>query len=117
MDEETTKRRVNRRHSTAFKAQVLAQCKVKGVSIAAVAKANDLVVSLVNKWISKDRAMGKARITEFTQLPIVQESRPSTNKIADQIHVEINRGALRMTVDWPTSTANIAAAWLHKVIA
>jgi transposase len=113
MNEEIAKRRVNRKRSAALKAQVLTQCKVSGASVASIAKANDLAASLVNKWIRKDRAIGKTQAAEFVKIPIVDESRAVCT---DQIRVEINRGALRMTIDWPASTANTAAAWLHRIV-
>jgi transposase-like protein len=42
MREEVTERKANRRHSAEFKAQVVAQCLVRGASVIAVAKANGI---------------------------------------------------------------------------
>jgi transposase-like protein len=47
MSEEVAERKTNRRHSAEFKAQVVAQCLVRGASVISVAKANGIVDSLL----------------------------------------------------------------------
>lgn len=63
-------RRVKRRHSTEFKACVLAECEVRGASVAGVALAHGVNANLVRKWIvMKRRALAPTRTTSL--LPVV----------------------------------------------
>jgi len=45
-------RRRRRKHSAEFKAQVLAECRQPGASVAAVAIAHGLNPNVVRKWLS-----------------------------------------------------------------
>jgi transposase len=117
MNQEVTERKANRRHSEAFKAQVIAQCLVSGASVIAFAKANGVGKSLVHSWLAKHRAYrdslakpGKASTAEFIQLPV---SPPSEMPI----HVELRKGSLQMSIHWPGSASVTAAVWLREVLA
>jgi transposase-like protein len=46
-------RRVKRRHSEEFKAQVIAACEARGASVAGVSLAHGVNANLVRKWIIK----------------------------------------------------------------
>jgi transposase len=113
MSEEVTERMANRRHSAEFKAQVVAQCLVRGASVIAVAKANGISDSLLYSWISKHRsksiAPSKPSAAEFIELPVSQASDMP-------IHVEVRKGSLQMSIDWPSSAAVAAAVWLREVL-
>jgi transposase len=114
MIEEVTERKANRRHSSEFKAQVVAQCLVRGASVLAVAKTNGIGDSLLYSWIAKHRAKSispsKPSATEFIELPV---SRASDMPI----HIEVRKGSLQMSIDWPSSAAVGAAVWLREVLA
>jgi transposase len=114
MSEEVTERKANRRHSAEFKAQVIAQCRVRGASVIAVAKANGIGDSLLYSWIAKHRsksiAPSKPSAAEFIELPVSQASDMP-------IHVEVRKGSLQMSIDWPSSAAVAAAVWLREVLA
>jgi transposase len=117
MSEEVTERKANRRHSAEFKAQVVAQCLVHGASVIAVAKANGIGDSLLYSWIAKHKAPkaksispSKSSAAEFIELPM--------SKVSDApIHVELRKGSLQMSIDWPSSAAVSAAVWLREVLA
>jgi transposase len=117
MNEEVTERKANRRHSEAFKAQVIGQCLVRGASVIAVARANGVGKSLMHSWLAKHRANrnspakpSKASNPEFIELPIFPPSEMP-------IHVELRKGSLQMTINWPSSAAVTAAVWLREVLA
>jgi transposase len=90
---------------------------VRGASVIAVAKAIGVGKSLVHSWLAKLRAdrdspakPSKASAAEFIKLPI---SSPSEMPI----HVELRKGSLQMTINWPSSTAVTAVVWLREVLA
>jgi transposase len=117
MSEEVTERKANRRHSAEFKAQVVAQCLVRGASVIAIAKANGIGDSLAYSWIAKHKgnkakssSPSKPSATPFIELPM--------SKVSDvPIHVEVRKGSLQMSIDWPISAAVSAAVWLREVLA
>jgi transposase len=114
MSEEVTERKANRRHSAEFKAQVVAQCLVRGASVIAVAKANGIGDSLLYSWLAKHRAKSispsKPSVAQFIELPVSQVPNAP-------IHVEVRKGSLQMSIDWPSSAAVGAAVWLCEVLA
>jgi transposase len=114
MSEEVSERKANRRHSEEFKAQVVAQCLVRGASVIAVAKANGIGDSLLYSWIAKHRAKSispiKPSAAKFIELPVSHTS-------GMPIHVEVRKGSLQMSIDWPSSAAVAAAVWLREVLA
>ena len=99
MSEEVSERKANRRHSADFKAQVVAQCLVRGASVIAVVKAKGIGDSLLYSWIAKHRAKSispiKPSAAEFIELPLSQAS-------DIPIHVEVSKGSLQMSIDWPS---------------
>ena len=115
MNEPAQIRKKNRRHSDVFKAQVLAQCLVRGTSVRQVARANGLGDSLVHSWLIKDKAKSRGVILkraspEFVQLPVSA----SPTSAVSPIHIEVNKGPLRMSIDWAESAAVSAAVWLRE---
>ncbi|SFD62423.1 IS66-like element accessory protein TnpA [Paracidovorax konjaci] len=120
-----------RRHSAAFKAQVLAACAEPGASVAAVALAFKLNDNLVHQWRRGRGApktpgvasMGIAEAPRFIELtvplavppaPAPPESSPSPTP--EMITLEFKRGALGISVTWPVSAAADCAAWLREVL-
>ena len=121
-----------RRHSAAFKAQVLAACAEPGASVAAVALAFKLNDNLVHQWrrgrgapkssnaASKLVAQAPAQFIELT-VPTavpptpVQPARPPV-PTSETIKLEFKRGAVSVSVTWPVSAAADCAAWLREVL-
>jgi transposase len=121
-----------RRHSAAFKAQVLAACAEPGASVAAVALAFKLNDNLVHQWrhgrgapkssnaASKLVAQAPAQFIELT-VPTavpptpVQPARPPV-PTSEMIKLEFKRGAVSVSVTWPVSAAADCAAWLREVL-
>ena len=121
-----------RRHSAAFKTEVLAACAEPGASVAAVALAFKLNDNLVHQW-RRGRGAPKApgvasmgiaeappRFIELTvplavppaPAPPASPPRPSP----EMITLEFKRGALGVSVTWPVNASADCAAWLREVL-
>ena len=62
---ELPSRRTRQRHAPEFREQVVQACRQPGVSIAAVALANDLNANMVRKWvIEAESRAGKALLSK-----------------------------------------------------
>lgn len=128
-------------HGAEFKAQVLAECQQPGASVAAIALAHGLNVNLLRKWMV-GRGIKRAglaaprtvsRRVEADQTPAAplrfipveiapaSVSPPATPEPSEppaaEIHVELTRGATRLSVHWPSAHAAACAAWLHELAA
>ena len=126
-----------RRHSTEFKAKVLAACAEPGASISGVALAHGLNANLVRKWRSGrgtkrgDTTIASATTSvapaiaaaEFVAVELPALARPAaavqpkgTVPIADPvIYIELRRGPLHLNVRWPTTAAADCGAWLREL--
>jgi transposase len=125
-DGNITGRRRRRKHSAEFKAKVVSACRHPGVSIAAVALANGLNANLLRRWVVvEERSPGKAietlgavsarsSVESPTFIPIQLESSAVT--AARGIKIELRRGAMVVSVDWPLTAAADCAAWLRELL-
>ena len=133
-----SKRRV---HGAEFKAQVLAECQQPGASVAAIALAHGLNVNLLRKWLvghGIKRAGLAAPRTVTRKQPAMVPSASSLQFIpvevtpavsagaapveapalsTPDIHIELNRGATRLSVRWPSTQAAACTAWLRELAA
>ena len=131
-------------HGAEFKAQVLAECERPGVSVAAVALAHGLNVNLLRKWLvgrgikrtglAAPRAVTRKSVgtddastsslqfipVQITPAPVVasaDEPELVEPPLAEEIHVELTRGATQLCVRWPSAQATACAAWLRELAA
>jgi transposase len=131
-------------HGAEFKAQVLAECQQPGASVAAIALAHGLNVNLLRKWLvgrgikrtglaaprTVTRKAASADDTTSSSLqfipveiasarvgatagPAPEQAEPSVA----EIHVELTRGATRLSVRWPSAQAAACTAWLRELTA
>lgn len=125
-------RRTRRRHAPEFREQVVQACRQPGVSIAAVALANGLNANLVRKWVIDAEARpvrvptadldgpapagGKPRSgAPPSFLPLALRA-PAAPMPADEIHIELQRGAIAVKVTWPSTAAADCAVWLRELL-
>ena len=133
-------------HGAEFKTQVLAECQQPGASVAAVALAHGLNVNLLRKWLvgrgikrtglaAPRTVTRKPAVADDTSVPSLQfipvevvpaaadapsaaaapdHAEPSA---AEEIRVELTRGATQLSVRWPSTQAAACAAWLHELAA
>ena len=118
-------RRRRRTHSTEFKAKVVAACRKPGVSIAAVALDYRLNANLVRRWVVADEQGPSAKPIDTTiAAPLavenrafipIQMERPALTT-AQEITIELRRGATIVKVGWPLLAAADCAAWLRELM-
>lgn len=109
--------RRRRRYSAEFKAKVVEECRLPGVSMAAVALANGLNANLLRRWAveheglsaSATQPAGAPRQEGFIALPVVAKPQPTA---AADVRIELRRGAMTVTITWPAQAAGECAAWL-----
>jgi transposase len=128
-----------RRHSDELKAKVVAACEEPGASISGVALAHGLNANLVRKWRSgRGPRLAGAAITPAASMPplhgitpeFVALEMPASAKAAaraaappmatapigtSSIQIELRRGALHLSVRWPTAAAEDCRAWLSEL--
>ncbi|MGE0723770.1 MAG: transposase [Alphaproteobacteria bacterium] len=113
-----TPRGPRRRHSAAFKTEVLAACARPGASVASVALAHGVNANLVHRWRREvaDRGRvrrGNAELAEFVPMAIA----PAPVVAApEDIRIELRRGACAVSIAWPTSAATACAGWLRELL-
>ncbi len=125
-------------HGAEFKTQVLAECQQPGASVAAIALAHGLNVNLLRKWLvgrgikrtglAAPRTVTRADAEETSAAPLqfipveiarAPISAPTTPEPSEppeaEIHVELTRGATRLSVRWPSAQAVACTAWLREL--
>ena len=120
MQSEDRKRR--RRYSAQLKAQVMAECEAPGASVAQVAMAHGINANVVHRWRQWAREGGprRTRVLPATPVaegfvPVVVADAPAGAK-AEEIHIELRRGATALAVRWPVSAAAQCAVWLRELL-
>jgi transposase len=121
--EDGGRRSRRRRHSDEFKAKVVAACRRPGVSIASVALAHGLNANLLRRWIVEREhrsapglpALASPPVSGSPQsfVPLALSKAPTR---AGDIHVELWRHELKVSVTWPAASAAECAAWLRELM-
>lgn len=126
--------RRRRRHSNAFKAQVVAACHEPGVSVAAVALAHGLNANLLRRWIQQARTSAddagnavlnacKADLSSRPDMPALPTSTtapraggflPLALPTGHDIRIDIQRQDASIQIRWPVSAATDCATWLGQ---
>jgi transposase-like protein len=114
-------RRRRRRHDAQFKAEAVAACRKAGVSIAAVAMSRSLNANLLRRWVVEAERAEGGRSSAPKALPapseafmaLAVEATPADNA---PIRVEVRRGALTVSVQWPRSAMHECGIWLREVL-
>ncbi len=119
MEQEPGRRR-RRTHSAEFKAEAVTACRKPGVSIAAAALQRSINANLLRRWVVEaERAEATGVVApralappteSFVAVPI-RPAAPST-----PIRVEVRRGSLTVSVQWPSSAMHECAIWLREVL-
>jgi transposase len=134
-------RRSRRRHSDAFKTQVIQACLQPGVSIASVALANGLNANMLRKWVvdfeqgvpavrPPDRPPPAPAVRPpdrpppapavplaFVQLPMPAAAAPATaGQPSPGIFIELQRTDTSIYITWPSSEAAACGAWLRELL-
>lgn len=108
------------RHSTTFKAQVVAECQRPGASVAAIAHAYGVNANLVHKWRRESPltlAAQRISSTDFVALPLPAQSPDPTTAASSHIEVELHQGKTVLKLRWPVAAASECATWLRALLA
>ena len=97
-----------RSYPKAFKAQIVAECRQPGISIAGVALSHGVNANLVHRWIRQ------ARQQDVTTPAFVPVALPAVPAAVRHIEIRLSRGPVQATVQWPVSEAGTCAAWLRE---
>lgn len=118
--EQVSGRRRRRRHSTEFKAELVAACRRPGVSIAAVALSRSINANLLRRWVAEaEHQDNAARSPEALPSPrdaFIALPMPTKATVNTPIRIEVRRGALTVSVHWPSSAVHECAIWLREVL-
>lgn len=119
-------RRHRRQFSNEYKAEVVASCQQRGVSVAAVARAHDLHPNLLRKWVQEYEHFGSHEpapavrrdvAAQFIPLRLAQPDGPDAPvESVQDITIELQYNGLKALVRWPVSQAPKCAAWLREVM-
>jgi transposase len=129
-------RRRRRRHGDEFKASAVTACMQPGVSIAAVAMTHGINANLLRRWVNdaEMKPVARAGIASAAVTPIepnaprltpsfipmeVPTPTPApapTSAPPQDIHIELRRNAMTVTVTWPASAASECATWMRELL-
>jgi transposase len=122
MQSEDRKRR--QRYSAQLKAQIMAECEAPGASVARVAMAHGINANVVHRWRQWAREGGprQTRLSPATPVAAATEGfvpvvvSDAAGAKAEEIHIELRRGATALAVRWPLSAAAQCAVWLRELL-
>jgi transposase-like protein len=113
--------RGRRSYSPEFKAQLVAACRIPGVSVASVARNHGINQKILHRWLCElpdparlPQATHKA-VPAFIELPIADLIAPAV-VTADSVHVEIQRGDLSVKLRWPAAAPPPCTQWLLELL-
>lgn len=120
MDEVSGRRR-RRSYSAEFKADAVAACRRPGASMAAAALERSINANLLRRWVVEaERAESGVRVPlralsappeSFVAVPM-----PPKAVDATPIRIEVRRGSVTVSVQWPSSAVHACAVWLREVL-
>lgn len=121
-------RRHRRQFSNEYKAEVVASCQQRGVSVAAVARAHDLHPNLLRKWVQEHERFGSHEpvsvptvrrdvAAQFIALQLPEPEAPgAAAEMVQDIAIELEHNGLKASIRWPVSQAQQCAVWLREVM-
>ena len=115
--------RGRRTYSPEFKAQLVAACRIPGMSVASVARNHGINHNILHRWLRELPDPAPARLPQtthkavpaFIELPITEPIAPAVVP-ADSVHVEIQRGDLSVKLRWPAAETPACAQWLLELL-
>jgi transposase len=114
MDTMTTEnKRIRRTHTAVLKSQILAECEVPGASVARVAMAHGINANIVHGWRRWARERKQAPTAQTSFVPLAIEAAVQTER---SVAIELRRGAVSMTLNWPLSASAELAAWTRELL-
>jgi transposase len=123
MDHEAGRRR-RRTYSAQFKAEAVTACRRAGASIAAEALSRSMNANVLRRWVVEAERAEAGIVAPVRALPSPTPPKesfvavPISTKAADDrpIRVEVRRGNLTVSVQWPSEAMHECAVWLREVL-
>jgi transposase-like protein len=122
-------RRRRRLHSAEFKAELVAHCQQRGISVAAVAKDHGLNPNLLRRWIQEYERFGQHACepdlaprrdvpASFipVQIPAARMPTAPAPQSAANICIDLQREGFHVSVRWPVDSAQQCAMWLRELM-
>lgn len=121
-------RPTHRTYTRQFKAELVAACQQPGASIAAIALQHCMNANVLHRWLKEHERDGRHRLIGPDPLGVAVPTSPDPAFIplklptgmleptACDIKVELRKGALSMSVTWPTSAAADLAHWTRAIL-
>jgi transposase len=101
------------RYGAELKAQILSECEQPGASVARVAMSHGVNANVVHKW----RRLAHADAATGTVPAFIPVALPApASPVAQDIRIELRRGATAMTITWPVAAADDCAAWIRELL-
>jgi transposase len=111
-----SKNRRRRLHTPEFKPQVVDACAEPGASVAGVALAHGVNANRVRRWLAERGLEPPSRRAlpepDLGCVPIHLESPFQSS--AQDIRIELRRGATTVAITWPLAAADACAVWLRE---
>lgn len=122
--------RRRRRYDPQFKADLVAHCQQRGISVASVAQDHGINANLLRRWIQEHERYGEPETlvrsmpakrdiaAQFIALPTpsVHPETAQQPEASAQIEITLERAGLKASIKWPLSHAEQCAAWLRDVM-
>ena len=121
--------RSRRTYSPEFKAQLVAACRIPGMSVASVARNHGINHNILHRWLRELSDCGQPLMHSAVELtppgfielpmpaPLPVPSPPITPLITEGcVHLELQRGDLSLKLSWPASSAAECAVWLRELL-
>jgi transposase len=107
------KKKTRRRYGAELKLQILAECAEPGASVARIALSHGINANVVHKW----RRQGGSALPALQAPAFVPVALPpAACAPAQDIHIELRRGATIVSVTWPSAAAEQCAAWMRELL-
>jgi transposase len=104
---------IRRRHDPELKAKILRECTQPGASVASVAMSHGINANVVHKW--RRLAHGGGAPSAVADFIAVALPAPVPTAAQD-IRIELRRGATTMMVTWPVASAGDCAMWMRELL-
>ena len=101
--------RRRRTYPKSLKAQIVAECRQPGASMAGIALSHGINANLVHRWIKQVGEHDGPSLPGFVPLMV---SPPASR----HIEIKLVRGSAQAAVQWPVSEVSACAAWLREWI-
>lgn len=109
------------RYSEELKKQVLSECEGPNASVAKIAMAHGINANVVHSWRKRVReAVGTTDAIAPQEPTFVPMMLPpvatAVSASATQVQVQIKRGAVVISVDWPLEAAAQLGIWTRELL-